>query len=576
MFKKPIRIKSNNPVKGSERKSFKDKVCASFKTFTEAQANDLLHKKEVLYCAKVVTHKDEVVQLFVVNKVPFFFSVGEKLFPTIYLLWKYPDLIYSFTTHPQVFNFITSGADLMLPGIITPPLSSGISKYGHVSEGSVVSVNLSNNKAPIAVGVACQDSDSMIRSHGRGKCVTIYHFYGDNLCVFNGISSIPIPNMGTQEWLSLSNYNEDFPQLSADRKKSEYVDKEKLQDNTNGEVTLDKAKIDLDGEEHSHEEEKPNHSKLNNDTALSDDLLNYCFLCAIKYSKNLNLPILVSNFYKLQMLPSCPPDKVLDIKQSSYKKLKPFIDEMCKLGLITVKEIKKGVEAITEINKNHPKFNEFYINPVNRPKEKTTNDLGIKEPHISESYIVTQNVLPLFQQAGYRKGDTIQGSTVRMCVTDYIKKYQCQDLENTNLVKPKEVLQIICRTESAITWEEVFERVCDSMKNCFKVVSGNEQIFNKGKISPITMNVSVRSYNKKVTLVDNLELFGINVNEFSKECQHGVAASTTIISKTPGKKSDQLLVQGNQVIFIHNLLVDKYKIPKKFVKGLENAPKRKK
>lgn len=58
----------------------------------------------------------------------------------------------------------------------------------------------------------------------------------------------------------------------------------------------------------------------------------------------------------------------------------------------------------------------------------------------------------------------------------------------------------------------------------------------------------------QVTLINNLELYGINIQEFARECQHGVAASTSI-SPVPGKKSLQLLIQGNQVLFVGNLLM---------------------
>lgn len=101
------------------------------------------------------------------------------------------------------------------------------------------------------------------------------------------------------------------------------------------------------------------------------------------------------------------------------------------------------------------------------------------------------------------------------------------------------------------------EKVCESMRSCYKVKTGTEEIVNKGKVSPITISVGIRSGNKKVTLVDNLELFGIRLPDFAKECQHGVAASTSI-SRPPGKKSDQLLVQGNQVTFVYELLTGEY------------------
>jgi translation initiation factor 2D len=63
----------------------------------------------------------------------------------------------------------------------------------------------------------------------------------------------------------------------------------------------------------------------------------------------------------------------------------------------------------------------------------------------------------------------------------------------------------------------------------------------------------------QVTLINNLELYGINIQEFARECQHGVAASTSI-SPVPGKKSLQLLIQGNQVLFVGNLLMGMLKV----------------
>lgn len=98
------------------------------------------------------------------------------------------------------------------------------------------------------------------------------------------------------------------------------------------------------------------------------------------------------------------------------------------------------------------------------------------------------------------------------------------------------------------------EKVFKSMKPYYAVSTDNQQgPVIKGKVQPITMVISNRSGNKKVTLVDNLELYGIPIQKFAKQCQHGVAASTSVLN-VPGKKSQQLLVQGNQIHFIHKLL----------------------
>jgi hypothetical protein len=54
-------------------------------------------------------------------------------------------------------------------------------------------------------------------------------------------------------------------------------------------------------------------------------------------------------------------------------------------------------------------------------------------------------------------------------------------------------------------------------------------------------------------LINNIELFGIDIQDFSRKCQHGVAASTSI-SEVPGKKSRELLIQGNQVDYVAKML----------------------
>lgn len=98
------------------------------------------------------------------------------------------------------------------------------------------------------------------------------------------------------------------------------------------------------------------------------------------------------------------------------------------------------------------------------------------------------------------------------------------------------------------------DKVIKSMKPCYTVsTDGQQEAVVKGKVEPVTMVISNRSGNKKVTLIDNLELYGISIHEFAKQCQYGVSASTTI-SQVPGKKSQQLLVQGNQIHFVYKLL----------------------
>lgn len=60
-----------------------------------------------------------------------------------------------------------------------------------------------------------------------------------------------------------------------------------------------------------------------------------------------------------------------------------------------------------------------------------------------------------------------------------------------------------------------------------------------------------------MTLVNNLALYGVDVIKFSKECQHGVAASTTI-NDIPNAQNRQVQIQGSQILFVYKLLTGKY------------------
>uniref|UniRef100_A0A1B6KHF0 SUI1 domain-containing protein n=1 Tax=Graphocephala atropunctata TaxID=36148 RepID=A0A1B6KHF0_9HEMI len=178
-----------------------------------------------------------------------------------------------------------------------------------------------------------------------------------------------------------------------------------------------------------------------------------------------------------------------------------------------------------------------------------------------------------------RKKDAVSVTVVRKVISDYVRVHSLQTHKDTREV----ILDPVLRSATGapigvnqVPWSQLVTAVLDQMGHSFKVeLGGNEAALTKGKLPPIDINVGTRSGNKKVTLVNNLELFGINVTEFARECQHGVAASTTINS-LPHAKSVQLQIQGNQVNFVAKILTEKYQIPKRYLRGLENAPKKKK
>ena len=53
------------------------------------------------------------------------------------------------------------------------------------------------------------------------------------------------------------------------------------------------------------------------------------------------------------MVPNAPPNTLLDVKKSSYKKLSKFLEEKEKNGVIHIKELQKGVESIVGVEYEH-------------------------------------------------------------------------------------------------------------------------------------------------------------------------------------------------------------------------------
>jgi translation initiation factor 2D len=87
-----------------------------------------------------------------------------------------------------------------------------------------------------------------------------------------------------------------------------------------------------------------------------------------------------------------------------------------------------------------------------------------------------------------------------------------------------------------------------------------------------------RHGNKIVTVVNNLELYGVDVKALAQLVRVDAAASATIVDSTQPAccKGLQLIVQGNQVRVIARLLTANYGIAVKNMNGLELAPKIKK
>ena len=106
MFTKPFRVKSNTQMKGSDKKKLKTALKKSFPSITEDQLNSLLPMKDEIVVSKIFTFTEESVLLYIHNKNTIFFELEKEkqVFPSVYTLWKIPDLFPTLTTMPGEDN----------------------------------------------------------------------------------------------------------------------------------------------------------------------------------------------------------------------------------------------------------------------------------------------------------------------------------------------------------------------------------------------------------------------------------------------------------------------------------------
>ncbi|XP_032734386.1 eukaryotic translation initiation factor 2D isoform X2 [Lontra canadensis] len=531
MFAKAFRVKSNTAIKGSDRRKLRADVAAAFPTLGTDQVSALVPGKEELNIVKLYAHRGDAVTVYVCGGNPILFELEKNLYPTVYTLWSYPDLLPMFTTWPLVLEKLVGGADLMLPGLVVPP--PGLPQ---VQKGDLCAIALVGNRAPVAVGVAAMSTAEMLTSGLKGRGFSVLHTYQDHLWR-SGDKSSP-PSLAPPA-LDAPDVNEEKGSVQADpalqgdmrRLTLEGEDKEngEVQQQMCGEKSLSEATEDAGVR-------GPNPDPTDSKTLQEqmDELLQRCFLHALKCQvKKADLPLLTSTFLGSHMFSCCPEGRQLDIKKSSYKKLSKFLQHMQQEQMIQVEELSRGVESIVAVDWRHP-----------------------------------------------RKGSVLEGREVRTIIINYAKKNDLVDADNKNLVKLDPILCdcILEKNEQhtvvKLPWDSLLTRCLERLQPAYQVTfPGQEPIVKKGKICPIDITLAQRASNKKVTVVRNLEAYGLDPCSVAAVLQQRCQASTTVTPAPGAKDSLQVQVQGNQIHHLSRLLLEDYQLPRKYIQGLEKAPK---
>ncbi|NXU54398.1 EIF2D factor, partial [Turnix velox] len=563
------------------RRKLRSDVATAFPNLSAEQLAEFIPNKEELNVIKIYSHKGEAITVYMNNRNPLLFEIEKTLYPTVYTLWVYPDLLPAFSTWPPVLQKLAGGADLMLPGVVVPP-----SGFPQVERGTLCAVTLLGNRAPVAVGVATMSTAEMLAAGMKGKGFAVFHTYLDHLWEYGDKSCPP----------TLAPLVTDAAEKESAEDEEETEGKEPvISFSTDPLQHVDVGDLSLKEQEELHENRtEDTNSEVQQEAEDSrtpqeqmDALFNQCFFHALKCKvKKSDLPLLTSTFLRSHMFSCCPAGQQLDIKRSSYKKFSKFLQCMQQQKVLQVKELSKGVESIVEVDWKHPDIRAFAV-PEGIPSASSAQDNKNEDreqvyhaPEITPLYGVSAKMMPLFQESGHRKGSILSSSEVRNIIINYVKTNELVDETNKNFVKVNAILCdcLLDKSEqdeiSHLKWDDLLSRCLERMQPLHQVTFfGQEPVVRKGNIEPIDITVAQRSSNKKVTIIKNLELFGLDPQSVANILQQKVQASATITPLPGSKDRVQVQIQGNQIQHLAKMLLDEYQLPRKYIQGLEKAPK---
>ncbi|XP_055374106.1 eukaryotic translation initiation factor 2D [Condylostylus longicornis] len=564
MFLKPFNAKANLHMKASEVKKFKSKIESIYSDLTKDDLTNLFTPKVIITVTKIITNSGENLNVYCFDKRPMFFENKNEIIPTIYTCWVACNIVPYFTTFDDVLPRLLNGADLMLPGVLKQ--GSGLKMYGNYEKGRIVAVNLVSNKFACAIGYLARSSEDLYMSGGHGPCVKVLNIFGDCLWNMEPSVALQIPS-NTEEKISPQDENNEPPlQTQSDENPSCEVTPSSpivLEENVNNsdEISLN----DITSLEEVNQQNSTTEKTM-------DEILQEAFFIALKQkAKNLDLPILFSNFYRNGIIEAAT--KPINLKETTYKKLSNFLFEMSKKGYIGIKKDTKGVEKIISINYSHEDILNFILPSLcisNDKSDQGSNPLFTSE--MQELYIISEETIPLFTKFNYNIGQRLTSTQIKKIVREYVSKNNLpyNDASKTNIKLDECLIKIVGK--EIISVGELFRILISKMTRTHEMVEKTGVNTNK---SPIQIQVASRMGNKKVTIISNLELNGIILSELEKICKQSAAASTTII-KSPKPKQNQLQIQGNQIKLVSKILTEQYKVPSGHIQCVDLKKKSKK
>ncbi|KAJ8075178.1 hypothetical protein PM082_019506 [Marasmius tenuissimus] len=602
MFKKPLgNLKTSAPLRNSDRKKLKQRVISSFSI--ENESADLLVPEGIL-SVKFSTHLNELGVAYIApNGDPLWFTIGkgsEDLIPSIYTLWKSPNLLPFLSTPKPVIPILVGGADLMIPGVVHHSTTN-------LSEGQLVSVckyerreGVPTLSPPLAVGRMAVSGERLAEGgQEKGKAVLVFHTWKDHLWAMGSKAEPP----------------EDVP----------------IQSSTE---TEDNAAEDEGGEQQQHSDIPAQVTNALEDLSTDDPestytytpdevstLLHKSLLQALTTSLSTlpasSFPIPSTLFNTSHILPARPnfpslvlipssaastehvdprsisiDGRTLTIKSSSHKSLTSFLKHAEKSGLLTTKASSKTDLLITSVNPTHLQVQTHVshvtvgeVDAKSLKKAKREEEGKREREREREGLDVRELVKPsggsvrVFEAMGVSLSNLYTPAEVRDLFNAYVTSHDlvnknerayinldavlssCVSSKNKKGVEEKEPEPEFMRRDEAT------KKLIEKMQSWYAVGGeGRELIPKKGQLKPIEVTTKIRQGRKACTLVTGFEPFHIDYEEMSEDLRK-ICAGATSVSPVPGKPAGagmEVLVQGKQAKAVVEYLMGRG-VPKRWV-----------
>ena len=155
-----VKIKNKHRLKQKEIRQLLDEIHGS------------LHPMYTLSCESIETGRIDQYHLIFLDSIPCFFRNDDQLFYTLKGVEQIDDQYHRVIVDMGAVKFVTSGADVMAPGIVAADESIVVDDAVWICDET--------HKKPLAVGKALMSGAEMATSK-KGKAVRILHFIGDPL-----------------------------------------------------------------------------------------------------------------------------------------------------------------------------------------------------------------------------------------------------------------------------------------------------------------------------------------------------------------------------------------------------------